>query len=93
MNVYSCFHHGNFGYGCRTGARTWMFVPELGQPDDHIYKNLSMDDLIFRNPFDRKIELNRENQLRRFSLKKIIRWVFSPVYKPQTVCGLLFTQV
>ncbi len=91
MNVYTCLYHGNLGYGCRTRGRKWMFVPELGQPDNNIYKNLCLGHLIFKNPFDQKYEIAREKELNQFNLIKILKSLFHPSYKAQTVGGLLFT--
>ena len=91
MNVYTCWHHGNLGYGCRTRRMRWMFVPELGQPDNRVYKNLCLDDLIFKNPFDRQIELDFEKQMRKFSIVRFLRTLIFPEKKLHTVGGMLFT--
>lgn len=91
MNVYACWYHGNFGYGCRTRSRRWMFVPDLGQPDNRIHKNLNLDDLLFKNPFDQQFELKLENIIRKFSFSAILRSLIFPRRKLNTVGGLLFT--
>ena len=91
MNVYACWYHGIFGYGCRTRGRKWMFVPELGQPDDRIHRDLFLDDLIFRNSFDRRIELNLENKLRKSSILRFLQRLVFPSQKMHTVGGLLFS--
>ena len=91
MNVYTCWYLGNYGYGCRTRSRKWMFVPELGQPDNKIYKNLTLNDLVFKNPFDRKLELDLERKLREFSLLRLIKQSVLPPQRLHTVGGLLFT--
>lgn len=91
MNVYTCWYQGNLGYGCRTRGRGWMFVPELGQPDGRVHKNLGLHDLLFKNQFERQIELNLENELRKFSLRRFLRTLISPRPKHHTVGGLLFT--
>ena len=56
MNVYSCWYEGNFGYACRIAVRKWMFVPEMGQPDANIYKNLLLEDLTFKFAFENSFE-------------------------------------
>ena len=93
MNIYTCWHHGNFGYGCRTRSRKWMFVPELGQPDNKIYKNLTMNELVFKNPFDHKFELELERKLRKFSPLRFFKRLLSPAHRLQTVGGLLLTSI
>lgn len=91
MNVYTCWYQGNLGYGCRTRGASWMFVPELGQPDGRVHKNLSLADLLFKNQFEREIELNLENELRKFSITRLLRSLIFPRKKSNTVGGLLFT--
>lgn len=91
MNVYSCWYHGIFGYGCRTRGRKWIFVPELGQPDNNIYKHLCLGDLIFKNPFDKKFEADLENGMRKRSVSTLFTCLLIPRHKPQTVGGLLFS--
>ena len=91
MNVYTCWYRGNLGYGCRTRGVSWMFVPELGQPDGRVHRNLCLDDLIFKNTFERQIELNLDNELRKFGLFRLLRTLIFPRRKPHTIGGLLFT--
>lgn len=91
MNVYSCWYHGNFGYGCRTRGRKWIFVPELGQPDKNIYRNLYLDDLVFKNSFDKKFEADLENGMRKPSVSALFVCLLIARRKPQTVGGLLFS--
>lgn len=91
MNVYVCWYQGNLGYSCRIRGKRWMFVPELGQPDGQVYKNLYLDDLLFKNQFERQIELKLENELRKFNLVRFLRMLIFPGRKPHTVGGLLFT--
>ena len=91
MNVYTCWYRGNFGYGCRRQGRKWMFVPELGQQNHEIYRNLHLDDLVFKNPFDKKFELSFENRMRQFSVLRLLKKLFTTGQKVHTVGGLLFT--
>jgi hypothetical protein len=93
MNVYTCLYRGNIGYGCRTRGRNWMFVPEMGQPDGTIYKNLLLHDLVFKNPFEKKFELSLERESRAISLSRVLRWLFLPRRKLQTIGGLLLSPV
>ena len=67
-----------------------MFVPELGQPDGNIYRNVSINDLVFRNPRDRAFELLRETSLKHFSLRRFINWLCGLEPRPRTLGGLLF---
>ena len=91
MNVYRCLYHGNMGYGCRTRGRKWMFVPELGQSDHKVYKNLLLDDLLFVNPFDRKFEHEIEKRLAKTWLLGFIKWLFNASSRSNTMGGLLLT--
>lgn len=90
MNVYNCYYQGVTGYGCRSHGGCWMFVPELGQPDNRIYKNIALDELKFRNLFEKQYEIELERQLNSHRLLKILMSLVFPVYSSQTVGGLLF---
>ena len=70
-----------------------MFVPELGQPDSTIYKNLTMNELVFKNPFDHKFELELERKLQKFSSLRFIKRLLSPARKLHTVGGFLLTSL
>jgi hypothetical protein len=70
-----------------------MFVPELGQPDGRVHRNLHLHDLMFRNPFDQRFEVEIESRMQRFALWKVLYWLFSDGGKPRTVGGLLFSAV
>lgn len=88
MNVYSCWYEGNFGYACRIAARKWMFVPEMGQPDANIYKNLLLEDLIFKNACEKSFEKMYEQKS---PLMGILKSLILPRSKPQSIPGLLLT--
>ena len=88
MNIYQCWYHGTLGYACRIRGKKWMFVPELGQPDNTVYKQLTIHELIFRNPLYKRHELASE-QAQRFNLVKLIKSLLLPNDKPVTVAGLL----
>ena len=91
MNVYMCWHQGNFGYCCRMFDSSWMFVPELGQPDNRIHKSIPFDDLIFTNPMERMLE--RENEIRlnkKWNLADFIWSLLFTKFKPLTIGGRLF---
>lgn len=90
MNVYSCWHHGNFGYACHLRGRHWLFVPELGQADGRIHRNLFLGELEFRNPFEKKFEVARDRELASPWLVRCIRDLLRPGYRPATIGGLLF---
>ena len=70
-----------------------MFVPELGQPDNKIYKNLTMNDLVFKNPFEKKFELDLERKLQKFSPLRLFKRLLSPGHRLHTVGGLLLTSI
>ena len=91
MNVYICWHRGTMGYGCRLRGKKWLFVPELGQPDNNIYKNISLEDLVFKNPVEKRLEILHEQDVdeNKNKFSKILRFLVFPQYKAHTVCGLL----
>ena len=89
MNVYSCWYRGNLGYGCRLRDRNWMFVPDLGQADGAVKRDLTLDDLVFRNPRERSAELERERELRRFRGRRWIGSLWARRSRPVTVGGML----
>lgn len=86
MNVYSCWHKGTLGYCCRRDNSEWMFVPELGQYDKTIYKNVAFEDLIFKNRYESEYEARLERSRTAGLLQRILR----KKYKPHTIGGLLF---
>ena len=90
MNVYYCHYQGIIGYGCRTGGRSWMFVPELGQPDNRIHKNITLEDLQFSNLYEKQFELEFERRLGIRNLSSLLKLLIFLDYRPQTVSGLLF---
>ena len=89
MDVHVCKYHGNLGYGCRTRFGNWMFVPEIGETDINIYRDLSLKDLIFFNPFEKEYEFKREAELSQFNLRGLLKSLFLPSNKSLTVGGQL----
>jgi hypothetical protein len=90
MNVYSCWHKGNSGYCCRQHNLAWMFVPEIGQIDNNIYKNVAFEDLIFKNKHAREYENEYEARLERSYIAGLLQNILRKKYKPHTIGGLLF---
>lgn len=90
MNVYSCFYKGNTGYCCRQHNKSWMFVPDLGQYDNKIYRNIDIEDLVFTNPYVKKYELDNELRFCKTSFAVFFSNAMRKKYKPQTIGGLLF---
>ena len=92
MNIYTCWYRGNLGYGCRRGSKTWMFVPEFGQNDNHIYSDLSLEDLIFKNPADKRFERQLDDKSGSTVLLELIQAVFNSRNKAQGVTGGLLSR-
>ena len=90
MNVYGCWYKGNLGYCCRQHNMAWMFVPELGQTDNNIHKNIAFDDLIFKNTFARKYEEDNQSRLGQSGTISLLHKFLGKPYKPQTIGGMLF---
>jgi hypothetical protein len=70
-----------------------MFVPEMGQFDNIIHKNLRLDDLIFKNASEKAHEMLKESSNNRLSLVELFRNIFFPRNKPQTIAGMLLTSI
>ena len=90
MNVYACCYRGNLGYGCRIRGRRWMFVPELGQRDRHVHRNVALGDLRFADPFAQTYERNQELPLTHRGFSNWLRGIH-PRPTGHSVGGLLLT--
>jgi hypothetical protein len=90
MNIYSCWYKGNFGYCCRWHNNTWTFVPELGQTDSNIYKNVALEDLVFKNKYAEEFEREYQARLDRIYTVGLLGKLLGKKDKPQTIGGLLF---
>ena len=73
MNVYSCIYQNSEGYCCRRRDESWMFVPQFGEPDRHIYKKIPLEDLEFSIPEEKIFEEIYENRLRQSGLTRKFR--------------------
>jgi hypothetical protein len=95
MNVYQCWYLGLNGYCCRGHNSKWIFVPELGQANNRIHKDLALTDLVFDNPFAMQHELNVEQRLQKVRSNPLhfLKSLFIPAEKPSTVGGLLFASI
>ena len=89
MNVYQCWYRGVLGYACRLRGRRWMFVPELGQYDRHVYRGVPLRELVFNNPLEKRHEYARDALYRRTRLARILRTLFGFTARPATTAGLL----
>jgi len=88
MNVYTCCYRGNLGYGYRIRGRRWMFVPEFGQPDHAIHRNVALGDLRFANAWAQNYELEQEQTFSPTGIvKQLTRLAAAP--RSRTVGGLL----
>ena len=69
-----------------------MFIPELGQIDSRIHKQLTLQELVFDNPIAQQHELRLE--LGRINIKSrtfnFLKSLFLSENKPNTVGGMLF---
>lgn len=90
MNIYRCWYQGILGYGCRRG-RGWMFVPELGQPDNRVHKQLDINDLVFMNNAVRRYEMQLEKRLNTRTLSRLMETLWIGRDRPRTIGGRLFT--
>lgn len=92
MNVYQCLYLGLRGYCCRSHNSRWMFVPELGQTNGNIRKQISFSDLIFNNSFAKQYELKIEQRLQKIKSNPFyfLKSLLFSGEKPGTVGGMLF---
>jgi len=91
MNVYSCWYQGNFGYTCRFHTGKWMFVPEMGQIDNIIHKNLGLDDLTFKYDREKSYEMTNEKNYNSGSILGFLKSIVFPRAKSQTIAGMLLS--
>lgn len=92
MNVYSCTYKKSQGYCCRRHDTTWMFVPQFGEPDRHIYKKVPFEDLEFSIPEEKIFEAIFENRLRQSGLTRQFKNLFKKD-GARTVGGKLFCPI
>ena len=92
MNIYTCWHRGNLGYGCRLWGNKWMFVPEFGQNDGRVYKDLPLDELIFKNPSDKSYEMQLEVNTAASVLIKVFHSLVYPAAQTRSVTGRLLSR-
>lgn len=90
MNIYRCWHQGILGYGCRRGSG-WMFVPELGQTDDRVHKDLDITDLVFLNNEERLSEMKNDKLRNNRALGRMVQSVMAVKTRPRSIGGRLFT--
>ena len=95
MNVYQCWYLGLNGYCCRSHNLRWMFVPELGQANNSIRKKISLNDLVFNNPFAKQYELKIEQHLQNIRTNPFyfLKALLFPKRKPCTIDGMLFAVI
>lgn len=67
-----------------------MFVPELGQSDNNIYKNVALDELVFKDKYAEAFERVYQSRLERLYTFGLIEKLLKKKYKPRTIGGLLF---
>ena len=61
MNVYPCCYQGISGFGCKDFRQRWMFIPDMGQLSNKIYRNLELNQLVFKNERAQAFEYSLEN--------------------------------
>lgn len=89
MNIYRCWYQGLRGYSCRIRDRRWMFVPDIGQPDNRICRDLNLTDLEFTNKYEKRFELDYESSMTKSQTLNLIRLLTGRNKQPATVCGQL----
>lgn len=88
MNTYPCWLNGRPGYCFEHPRSGWWFIPEQGQGDNEVRRNLSLEDFLFSNHRDRQFEYHRREARQSIPWwQKYLRALFLP--KPHSVAGLL----
>jgi len=90
MNVYRCWYQGILGFGCRRG-KGWMFVPELGQVERRIYKDLTLTELVFSNDEEMRYEVQNETMMNSKSLGGWMERLRTHRTRSRSVNGLMFS--
>jgi hypothetical protein len=88
MNIYNCWHQGISGFAAKLDAKRWLFVPDMGQPDCRIRRNIGLSELIFKNRSDYQFELGLQAESRFSLVRTIVMWLFS-AEQANTTAGLL----
>lgn len=88
MNIYSCWYQGASGFAGHQGKNLWLFVPDLGQLDGRIRRNIRLNDLIFKNRRDFQFELGLQSEGNFSLLHNIRTWLF-PSERAHTTAGML----
>jgi hypothetical protein len=91
MNVYPCVYRGIIGYCCRLRGRRWLFVPELGQPDRNLRRDVSLRELVFADRRAQQYETEFERTAGRRAVIRFLKALAGLPDRPVTVAGLLFT--
>jgi hypothetical protein len=77
MNVYRCWYKGIAGFASRAQRNAWMFVPDLGEVDNRVRRNLLLSDLVFKYRHQYDYELNHPDcgrvSLRQYLRKRLFR--------------------
>ena len=88
MNTYPCWLNGRPGYCFEHRRSGWCFIPEQGQADSKVRRNLSLEDFLFSNHHDRQFEYRRRKIHQSIPWwQKCLRALFLP--KSHSVAGFL----
>jgi hypothetical protein len=68
-----------------------MFVPELGQPDEQVHKNLDLTELVFLNNEERLFEMKNDKLRNKRALGRMMQSVMSVKTRPRSIGGRLFS--
>jgi len=90
MNLYHCWYQGIPGQCCKQQQHGWLFVPESGQVNNRMHRNLKLSDLVFRNRSEYRHELEQSRTSTASGLGKYLRRSHYLSSQAVTVGGRLF---
>ena len=88
MNIYRCYYKGISGFASKMHRSTWMFVPDLGEVDNKIRRNLLLSDLVFKYRHQYDYEMNLP-YTERLSLRQLLRKLLFTSKPAHTTAGML----
>ncbi len=68
-----------------------MFVPEMGQIDSIIHRNLTLDELTFKNASEKSYEMINEKRSGLAACLNLFKSILFPPPRSRTIGGMLLT--
>jgi hypothetical protein len=88
MNIYRCCYKGISGFASKMHRSAWTFVPDLGEVDNRIRRNLQLSDLVFEYRHQYDYEMNQPDT-ERLSFRQLLRKLLFTAEPAHTTAGML----